>query len=125
MIFLTYFLRVNIHNDFFLRFLDFLNLFIVIIGILRILITIFTDGLLSVLGSVQVFNKNLCVLCFIISVKNVGCDLGFAMVILLVTEIYGDFGQLLLLLNFSQLFLQKVNIEIRVHFAVIFRGLCL
>ena len=124
MIFLIYFLRVYVHNDFFLRFLDFLNLFIVIIRILRILIAIFTDDLvLSVLGSVHVFNKNLCVLSFVVSVENVSSDLGFAMVILLVAEIYGDFGQLLLLLNSLQLFLKKTDIEMWVGLALIFWSL--
>ena len=124
MIFLIYFLRVNVHNDFFLWVPDFLNVFIFIIRILRILITIFTDHLvLSVLGSVHVLNKNLSVLSFVVSVKNVSSDLGFPMVILLVAEIYGDFGQLLLLLNSLQLFLQEADVKMWVRLALIFWSL--
>ena len=124
MIFLIYFLRVYVHNDFFLWVPDFLNVFIFIIRILRILITIFTDHLvLSVLGSVHVLNKNLSVLSFVVSVKNVSSDLGFPMVILLVAEIYGDFGQLLLLLNSLQLFLQEADVKMWVRLALIFWSL--
>jgi hypothetical protein len=63
---------------------------------------------MPVLSFVQILNENLSILSLVVAIENVGGDLGFAMVILLVAEIYGDLClKLLLLLNFLKLLHQS------------------
>lgn len=81
--------------------------------------------MLPILCFVEIFNEDLGVLGFVISVENVSSDLGFSMVILFVTEVNSDLsGKSLFLLNLLELFLQGVNVEIGISFTL-FEILCL
>ena len=74
---------------------------------MRVLVARFAGKVvLPILGFVEIFNENLGILSFVISVENVSSDLGFTMVILFVTEVNGDLsGESLLLLNLLELLL--------------------